>query len=95
MKDILSTEMASGGMVEIPKELIKEFKLKKGDKFVVLSENDSIILKIIHPPAPGEFMDLVKKMRSFARKAGITKKDLKETIVAVRAEARAKDHKKK
>jgi len=52
-------------------------------------------LKVKRKPSLSELSSLLKETRKVARKLGITKKDLKETIIKVRAEARKEKKKTK
>ena len=90
MKDLSSVEMTANGQLAIPEEVRKALNLKKGARFVVLAFNDSILFKLIQAPSLQGFGELIEKERKAARKAGLTKADLKAAITKVRAEKRKK-----
>ena len=84
MSRIATTKMSSKGQVVIPENVRQELGLESGAQFVVIAENDVIILKSITPPSMSEFSELMAKARKQAKKAGLTKQNIKETIKAVR-----------
>ena len=45
MSRIATTKMSSKGQVVIPEEMRKRLHLESGHQFVVIAENDTIILK--------------------------------------------------
>ncbi len=84
MANISTTKMSSKGQVVIPENIRKQLNLREGAQFVVLGENDVVILKNITPPSIDEFDDLIAKARKKAKKAGIKKSDIKDAILKVR-----------
>jgi len=84
MKQISSTCMTSNGEVEIPKEIRKALKLHAGDQFIVFYENDAVIFKVITTPSMEELDILLKEAKKQARKAGLTKADVKAAIAKAR-----------
>ncbi|MCD6585720.1 MAG: AbrB/MazE/SpoVT family DNA-binding domain-containing protein [Desulfobacteraceae bacterium] len=84
MANISTTKMSSKGQVVIPENIRKQLNLREGAQFVVLGENDVVILKNITPPSIDEFDDLIVKARKKAKKAGIKKSDIKDAILKVR-----------
>jgi AbrB family looped-hinge helix DNA binding protein len=67
MTNIGTTRMSSKGQVVIPEEIRKKLKLKTGSQFVVLGEDDVVILKAISPPSIEEFDGLIAEARRQAR----------------------------
>lgn len=84
MTRIATTKMSSKGQVVIPEEMRKRLHLEPGHQFVVLAENDTIILKTIMPPSPEEFSAMLEKTHKAVKKAGITKDDLNKEIKKAR-----------
>jgi AbrB family looped-hinge helix DNA binding protein len=84
MSTIATTKMSSKGQIVIPEEIRRKLGLKAGAKFVVLGEDDVVILKAIAPPSREEFDNLLKKARNQANLAGLTKKDIRNIIDEVR-----------
>lgn len=86
MTSIATTRMSSKGQVVIPEEIRKLMRLNPGDQFVVLSEKDVIILKIITPPSLTEFDELIQAARKQAKKAGLKKTDVEKIINKARSD---------
>jgi len=86
MANIATTKMSSKGQVVIPENIRKKMKLKTGTQFVVMGENDVVILKSISPPALDEFDSLIAKVRKQGKQAGIKKSDISDAISKVRGE---------
>jgi AbrB family looped-hinge helix DNA binding protein len=79
--------MSSKGQIVIPEEIRKRLKLKTGAQFVVVGDNDVVILKSIAPPSMDEFDALIADARRQAKAAGLKPAHIEEAI------ARARGHK--
>lgn len=84
MANVETTKLSSKGQVVIPENIRKKLHLKTGSQFVVIGDNDVVILKIISPPTMDEFDDLIKKARKSAKQGKLTKTKIKQAIVKVR-----------
>ncbi len=84
MSDLATTKMSSKGQVVIPENIRKRLKLKTGAQFVVVGDNDVVILKAISPPSMKEFDQLLADARKQAKKAGLKKSDITAAIAKVR-----------
>jgi len=84
MSELATTKMSSKGQVVIPEDIRKRLGLEAGSQFVVVAGKDAIILKTISPPSMDEFDELLKNARSQARKAGMKRSDIKDTVAEVR-----------
>lgn len=80
MTRIAITKMSSKGQVVIPEEVRKRLHLESGHLFVVLAENDTIILKALMPPSQEEFSAMLEQTHKAVKKAGITPGDLDKEI---------------
>ena len=85
MSTLSTTKMSSKGQVVIPEEIRKRLDLKPGARFVVVGEEDVVILKAITQPSLSDFDDLIGEARKKARVSEITKSDIKEVIKEVRS----------
>ena len=85
MAEIATTKMSSRGQVVIPEDIRRRLGLKPGSQFVVVGEKDTVILKIISPPTMKEFDRLITQARRQARRAGLKRSNIKETVAKVRA----------
>ena len=86
MVNAATTKMSSKGQVVIPEDIRKRLKLKTGSQFVVMGENDVVILKTIKPPSMAEFDTLIAKARIQGKKSGLKQSD----ITAATAKARGR-----
>ena len=84
MKNLATTKMSSKGQVVIPENIRKRLKLRAGSRFVVVGQDDVIILKTIEPPSMQEFNGLIKEVRQKAKKVGLKRNDISEAISQVR-----------
>ncbi len=84
MASIATTTLSSKGQVVIPEEIRKQLGLKEGDQFVVVGQDDAVILKSIKKPALNEFDSLIDKARRQAREARLKRSDIAKAIAKVR-----------
>lgn len=84
METLATTRMSSKGQVVIPETIRKQLKLQEGAQFIVVGNDDVIILKAIAVPDLGEFDALIQKARRQAKESGLKKKDIKAAIAKVR-----------
>lgn len=80
MGTLATTKMSSKGQVVIPEEVRKRLNLKAGDQFVVVGENDVVILKAISAPSLDEFDELISKAQRGAKLAGLKQADIQDAI---------------
>jgi AbrB family looped-hinge helix DNA binding protein len=92
MADISTTKMSSKGQVVIPENIRKRLNLKVGAQFVVVGENDVVILKSISTPSLDEFGDLIAEARKKGKQAGIKKSDINDAILKVRKRKKNENH---
>lgn len=78
------TSMSSRGQIVIPLDIRERLNLNEGEKFVVVGENDTIILKKLEAPSFRGFDKLLKKTRDFAEKKGLKQSDVEKAILEVR-----------
>lgn len=84
MANLATTKMSSKGQVVIPEEIRKRLKLKAGSQFVVVGDNDVVILKAIAPPSMNEFDSLIAEARRQGKEAGLKQSDVTAAIAKVR-----------
>ena len=84
MAVLATTKMSSKGQVVIPENIRKKLRLKSGSQFIVLGEEDVVILKSISPPSMDEFEKLIKEARTRGKEAGLKKSDISDAIARVR-----------
>jgi AbrB family looped-hinge helix DNA binding protein len=84
MPTIDTTKMSSRGQVVIPETVRNEMGLKAGAQFVVISQGDVVMLKVLSAPSAKEFAALHKRLQRKTRAAGFTPKDVTKAVVDVR-----------
>lgn len=85
MADLATTRMSSKGQVVIPENIRKRLQLKTGSQFVVVGDNDVVILKAISPPSMKEFDTLITEARKQAKKAGLKKSEIAAAVAKARS----------
>lgn len=78
MGNLEVTSMSSRGQIVIPQEVRNKLHLLEGEKFIVIGEDDTIILKKLEVPSFKGFEKLLKKTREFAQKKGFQPRDVEE-----------------
>ena len=84
MAPLATTKMSSKGQIVIPEDIRKRLGLKPGAQFVVVGQNDVVILKTITQPSMTEFDHLISEARKQAKKAGMKKTDIASAIQKIR-----------
>lgn len=84
METLATTRMSSKGQVVIPESIRKQLDLKEGVQFLVVGEEDVVILKVVNPPDKNEFDALLKKARKQAKEAGLQQKDIPSAVAKAR-----------
>lgn len=84
MNQISTTKLSSKGQVVIPEDIRNRLHLHSGDQFLVIAEEDVIILKTIAHPSMDEYKVLINKARKAAREVGLTTDDINTAIKIAR-----------
>ncbi len=84
MKPLATTRMSSKGQVVIPESIRRTLKLEPGTQFIVVAEDDVVILKTITSPSLDDFDAVISKARQQAKEAGLTPAKAAETIARYR-----------
>jgi AbrB family looped-hinge helix DNA binding protein len=77
--------MSSKGQVVMPEEVRKRLRLETGTRFVVVGENDVVILKTVQRPSMRDFSALIARARRQARAAGMRRPDIAEAVARARS----------
>ena len=85
MAGVETTRMSSKGQVVIPEELRKRLGLTAGQQFVVVGEDDVVILKSIDVPSMRDFDKLIRKAREAAAEVGLRRTDIARAIARARS----------
>lgn len=84
MENIEITSVSSRGQIVIPQSLRDKLKIHEGEKFVVIGEDNTIILKKLEMPSFSGIDKLLKKTREFAKQKGLKETDVEEAISKAR-----------
>lgn len=85
MEALEVTSLSSRGQIVIPQGIRERLHLQEGEKFVVIGEGDTIVLKKLGVPSFKGFAKLLQKTREFAKKNGLKPSDVDEAIQRVRS----------
>jgi AbrB family looped-hinge helix DNA binding protein len=80
MENIEITSVSSRGQVVIPQSLRDRLKIHEGEKFVIIGEDNMIVLKKLEMPSFSGIDKLLKKTREFAKQKGLKETDVEESI---------------
>jgi len=83
MSTVATTRMSSKGQVVIPEEVRNRLGIATGTQFIVVGENDVVILKTIAPPSMDDFDGIIKQARRQARAAGMKPSDVTKAVAKV------------
>jgi len=75
-----TTKMSSRGQVVIPEEIRHRLGLTPGTQFVVIGDQDVIVLKSLAPPPMSDFDTLIAQARRSAEKAQMKQSDIEAAI---------------
>ena len=84
MEDLEITSVSSRGQVVIPQKIRDKLHIAEGEKFVVIGEEDTIVLKKLKVPSFKGFEKLLRKTREFAKAKGIKESDVEEAVKKAR-----------
>jgi AbrB family looped-hinge helix DNA binding protein len=84
MRSVATTKMSSKGQVVIPEDIRRRLELDAGTQFIVLGEDDVVILKMVRPPSMADFDRLVRRAKKQARAAGLTRSGVSAVVALVR-----------
>jgi antitoxin PrlF len=84
MENIQITSVSSRGQIVIPLALRERMGIHEGEKFVIIGENGTIVLKKVERPSFEGFEKLLKRTREFAKTKGLKETDVEEAIKRTR-----------
>lgn len=85
MEKIEITSISSRGQVVIPQNIRDRLGIKEGEKFIVLGQGNTVILKKVESPSFKDFEELIKKTRKFSKDNNLNERDMEEAIKKARA----------
>jgi AbrB family looped-hinge helix DNA binding protein len=84
MNTFSTTRMSSKGQIVIPDIVRKRLNLQAGTQFIVMGEDDVVILKAIEMPNRQAFDKLIEEARQQAKMAGLKRKDIADAVSKAR-----------
>ncbi len=84
MNTLATTRMSSKGQIVIPEAIRKQLNLKAGAQFVVVGNDDVVILKAITTPDLEPFEAIIQQARQQAKLAGLKRTDVTNAISKAR-----------
>lgn len=81
---LATTCMSTKGQVVITENIRKKLNLKEGTQFVVVGENDVVMLKTIEALIIGDFDTLIQEARAQAKIAGLKQSEINAAIKKTR-----------
>jgi len=80
MENIEITSVSSRGQVVIPQSLRDKLKIREGEKFVVIGEDNTIVLRKLKISSFKGFDKLLAKTKEFARKNELKEEEVEQAI---------------
>ena len=78
--------MSSRGQIVLPISIRKKLNLGEGSQFLVVTDDENILLKPVKEPSLDEFYSLIKQAQKTAQQLGLTEEDINNEIKAMRME---------
>ena len=85
MEKVEVTSMSSRGQVVIPQGIRDQLNIHEGEKFIVIGQDDTIVLKKLEMPSFKGFDKLLKMTREFAKKKKIKPEDIDVAVRKARS----------
>ena len=80
--------MSSRGQIVLPIAIRRKLNLVEGAQFLVVTDNENLLLKPVRDPSLDEFYSLIEQAQKTAAKLGLTEEEINAEIKAMRAEKR-------
>jgi AbrB family looped-hinge helix DNA binding protein len=78
------TKVGERGQVVIPQPFRKEMHIHKGEKFMVIRKDNTLIFKRLFSPSKKEIENMFKHATEHAKKHGLTEEDMWDAIKKAR-----------
>ncbi len=80
--------MSSRGQIVLPISISRELGLGEGSQFLVVTDNENILLKPVKEPSLDEFYSLIEQAQKTAAQLGLTEEEIYAEIKAMSSEKR-------
>lgn len=85
MTTLATTRMSSKGQVVIPEDVRNRLNLNTGAQFIVVGENDVVILKTLTAPSMKNFDAIIQRARQQAKTSGLRRSDVAKALTKIRS----------
>ena len=80
--------MSSRGQIVLPIAIRRKLNLVEGSQFLVVTDNENILLKPVRESSLEEFYSLIEQAQKTAAQLGLTEEEISVEIKAMRSEKR-------
>ena len=80
--------MSSRGQIVLPISIRRKLNLGEGSQFLVVTDDENILLKPVKEPSLDEFYSLIEQAQKTAAQLGLTEEEIHAEVKAMRAEKR-------
>ena len=87
MSTFSTTKLSTKGQVVIPEEIRIVMGLQPGTRFLVMAENDVVVLKAISEPSKEDSQHLIQRAREEAAAIGLQESDFKDAVLSARGKS--------
>ena len=87
MTSFSTTKLSTKGQVVIPEEIRIRMGLQPGARFLVVADDDVVVLKAISVPSKKDFQILIQQAREEAAVLGLQESDIQDAILSARGKS--------
>ena len=80
--------MSSRGQIVLPVSIRRKLNLGEGSQFLVVTDNENILLKPVREPSLDEFYSLIEQAQKTAAQLKLTEEEINAEIKSMRVEKR-------
>ena len=80
--------MSSRGQIVLPVSIRRKLNLGEGSQFLVITDDENILLKPVKDPSLDEFYALIEQAQKTAAQLGLTEEEINAEVKALRTEKR-------
>ena len=80
--------MSSRGQIVLPISIRRKLNLGEGSQFLVVTDDENILLKPVKEPSLDEFYSLIEQAQKTDAQLGLTEEEINAEVKAMRAEKR-------
>ena len=80
--------MSSRGQIVLPVSIRRKLNLGEGSQFLVITDDENILLKPVKDPSLDEFYALIEQAQKTAAQLGLTEEEINAEVKALRTKKR-------